>query len=68
MNVNIGIEKSLDMLHVFIRKESKFMILFCEPHLSGRKNTNKESSIQKRFILNFFLEVAQFLHNCSALF
>lgn len=55
---------SLDMLHVFIRKESKFTILFCE----GRSITNKESSIQKRYLLNFFLEVAPFLHNCAALF
>lgn len=67
MSVNIGIEMSLEMLNVFIKKESKFTILSCEPHLSG-KNITKESSIQKRYILNFFLEIAQFLHNCAALF
>lgn len=59
---------SLDMLHVFIKKESKFMILFHEPQLSGRNITDKESSIQKRYIFHFFLEVAQVMHNCTALF
>lgn len=44
------------------------MVLFCESHLSGRNITNKENSIWKRCILNFFPEVTQFLHNCAALF
>lgn len=44
------------------------MILFCEPHLSGRNITNKGSSIQKRYILHFFLEVPQFMQNCATLF